>query len=123
MSTDFNQVPAFSHPPESWHTIDWSVINRQVRGLQVRIAKATREKRWRKVKALQRLLTHSFAARTLAVRRVTENRGKKTPGVDGELWSTPQAKWLALGRLKGRAIALPQYAVSIFPKRTAHAAH
>lgn len=100
MSTDFNQVPAFSHPPESWHTIDWSVVNRQVRGLQVRIAKATREKRWRKVKALQRLLTHSFAARTLAVRRVTENRGKKTPGVDGELWSTPQAKWLALGRLK-----------------------
>ena len=82
MSTVFNQVPAFSHPPEGWHTINWSAVNRQVRGLQVRIAKATREKRWRKVKALQRLLTHSFGARASAVRRVTENQGKKTPGVD-----------------------------------------
>lgn len=102
MSTGFKQVPAFSHPPDSWHTINWSAVDRKVRGLQVRIAKATRDQRWRKVKALQRLLTHSLAARASAVRRVTENRGKKTPGVDGELWSTPQAKWLALGRLKSK---------------------
>lgn len=51
------------------------------------------------MKALQRMLTRSFAAKALAVKRVTENRGKKTPGVDRELWSTPEAKWRAIGRL------------------------
>ncbi|EPR5630121.1 group II intron reverse transcriptase/maturase [Citrobacter freundii] len=92
-------VPASSDPSQSWHSIDWYQVTRQVRGLQVRIAKATKEQRWRKVKALQRMQTRSFAAKALAVRRVTENRGKKTPGVDRELWSTPEAKWKAIGRL------------------------
>ena len=99
MSTLLN-VPAFSHPPEGWHSIDWGVINRQVRGLQVRIAKATKEQRWRKVKTLQRLLTRSFAAKAMAVRRVTENRGRQTSGIDGELWGTPLAKWKAISRMQ-----------------------
>ncbi len=47
---------------------------------------------WGKVKALQRLLTRSFSGKMLAVKRVTENRGKRTPGVDGKIWSTPVAK-------------------------------
>ncbi|MGL4579006.1 MAG: group II intron reverse transcriptase/maturase [Shewanella xiamenensis] len=101
MSTDVTlSVPAFSHPALSWHTIDWYAVQRQVRRLQVRIAKATREKHWRKVKSLQRMLTRSFAAKALAVRRVTENRGKRTPGVDRELWNTPELKWLAIMRLQ-----------------------
>ena len=53
-----------------WNNISWSNCHRQVRKLQVRIAKATREGRWRTVKALQWLLTHSFAAKALAVRCV-----------------------------------------------------
>lgn len=47
---------------------------------------------WGKVKALQRLLTRSFSGKMLAVKRVTENRGKRTLGVDGKIWSTPVAK-------------------------------
>ncbi|WP_415843786.1 reverse transcriptase N-terminal domain-containing protein, partial [Vreelandella rituensis] len=43
-------------------------------------------------KSLQWLLTHSFSAKTLAVKRVTENQGKNTPGVDKQIWSTPNAK-------------------------------
>lgn len=35
----------------------------------------------------------------MAVKRVTENRGRKTPGVDGETWSTPTSKWNAVKRL------------------------
>jgi RNA-directed DNA polymerase len=35
----------------------------------------------------------------LAVRKVTENRGKRTSGVDRELWNTPEAKWNAVCRL------------------------
>ena len=64
----------------------WNQIESQVKRLQVRIAKATREGRWGKVQALQRLLTRSFSGKLLAVKRVTENRGKRTPGVDGKIW-------------------------------------
>lgn len=99
MSTNF-KVPAFSDRAQSWHTIDWYSVERQVRRLQVRIAKATKQQQWRRVQALQRMLTRSFAAKALAVKRVTENRGKRTSGVDKELWSTPETKWQAVFRLK-----------------------
>ncbi len=94
------KVPASSGRAENWHRINWRQVHRHVRGLQIRIAKATEQQRWRRVKALQRMLTRSFAAKALAVRRVTENRGKKTAGVDRELWNTPEKKWLAMGQLK-----------------------
>lgn len=84
----------------SWHTINWKRQHRTVRRLQTRIVKATQEKQWRRVKALQRLLTRSFAAKALAVRRVTENSGRKTPGIDGKTWSTPAEKWNAINNLR-----------------------
>ena len=55
-----------------------------VRRLQARIVKAQEAGRFSKAKALQFLLTRSQSARILAVERVTENDGKKTPGVDKE---------------------------------------
>ena len=85
-----------------WTTIDWSEAQRQVRRLQMRIAKAVDEKRWNKVKALQNRLTHSFYAKLLAVKRVTSNRGRKTPGVDGVLWQGARAKWRAIFGLRKR---------------------
>lgn len=76
-----------------WHSIDWVRVHRNVEKLQTRIVKATQAGDWRRVKALQRFLTRSFSGKALAVRRVTENRGKDTPGVDGEVWSSsPDAK-------------------------------
>ncbi|WP_374367206.1 group II intron reverse transcriptase/maturase [Stutzerimonas sp.] len=84
---------------KNWHDLDWARIQQTVRKTQLKIAQATGEGNWRRVKRLQRLLTHSFYGRCLAVRRVTENRGRKTPGVDGETWGTPQAKLQAVGRL------------------------
>ena len=84
---------------KNWHALDWARIQQTVRKTQLKIAQATGEGDWRRVKRLQRLLTHSFHGRCLAVRRVTENRGRKTPGVDGETWGTPQAKLQAVGRL------------------------
>ncbi len=113
-----NSIPsketAFSGVSQHWHQIDWDRVQRNVRGIQIRIAKATREENWRKVKALQRFLTRSFCGRALAVRRVTENKGRRTPGVDGELWSTPKAKWQAVGQLRRRGYrALPLRRVRI----------
>jgi RNA-directed DNA polymerase len=70
--------------------------------MQIRIAKATREGKWRKVKALQRMLTRTLSARLYAVRRVTQNTGARTAGVDRELWETPESRLRAVGRLKQR---------------------
>ncbi|WP_130536641.1 group II intron reverse transcriptase/maturase [Thiomicrorhabdus indica] len=92
-------TPAFSHRATSWHSINWETCHRKVRELQVRIAKATAHNDWRRVKKLQRMLVHSFSAKAIAVRRVTENRGRNTAGVDGEKWDTPITKWFAIFRL------------------------
>lgn len=75
-------------------------MERLVRRLQMRIAKAEREGKRGKVRSLQRLLTSSFAAKCLAVKRVTSNQGKHTPGVDGKVWRTPQQKIQGLFALK-----------------------
>lgn len=91
---------ASSREPQEWHAIDWHRVEQHVRTTQRRIAKATLEQDWRRVKALQRSLNHSFSARALAVRRVTENQGKRTAGVDRQLWDSPALKWAAIGRLK-----------------------
>lgn len=83
-----------------WPQIIWDKIHRSVKRLQMRIAKAIRERKRGKAKALQWLLTHSYCAKLLAVKRVTENEGRKTPGVDGEIWNTPQKKVQAVQSLK-----------------------
>ena len=85
-----------------WDQLDWPRHQRHVRRLQARIVKATQEGRWNKVKALQWLLTHSFSGKALAVKRVTENKGKRTPGVDRLIWRTPKAKLKAIETLKRR---------------------
>jgi len=77
-----------------WSSIEWKEAQRRVRRLQVRIAKAVKENRWNKVNALQYLLTHSFYAKLLAVKRVTSNKGKNTPGVDGVGCVQPAPTWL-----------------------------
>src|SRR5260221_14481289 len=95
-------VGATTDSPTAWHQINWRHAERNVRRLQARIAQATLEGKWGKVKALQHLLTHSLSGKALAVRRVTENTGKRTPGVDGQTWKTPQQKAEAIQSLQQR---------------------
>jgi RNA-directed DNA polymerase len=71
--TTAKAVGAVSREATEWYAVDWPTIHRNVRRLQVRIAQATKEGNWGKVRALQRLLTHSYSGKVLAVRRVTEN--------------------------------------------------
>lgn len=89
-----------SNALKNWDSIDWKKAAAYVKKLQMRIAKAQKEGRHNKVKALQWTLTHSFYAKALAIKRVTENRGKKTPGVDKILWTTKKEKWEAITTLK-----------------------
>src|SRR6266542_4762321 len=67
-----------------WRSIKWKRANRNVRRLQRRIVQAQQQGKKRKVRALQFILTRSYSARCLAVRRVVENPGRRTPGVDGQ---------------------------------------
>jgi len=92
---DATQCDVVSCSWNSWHDLNWPDINQRVGRLQTRISKAAQGGQWRKVKRLQKLLVNSTSAKMLAVRRVTENRGRKTPGVDRETWSTPATKWSA----------------------------
>lgn len=88
---------AASDMAELWEGIDWNKAKNHVKNLQMRIVKAWREGKYNKAKSLQYLLTTSFYAKALAIKRVTENQGKKTAGVDGEIWATPKDKYQANG--------------------------
>lgn len=85
---------------QNWVAIDWQRVMIFVGKMQQKIAKATSGGDWRRVKKLQRSLTHSWQARAFAVRKVTLNQGRRTSGVDRQLWSTPKAKWDAISKLK-----------------------
>ena len=82
-----------------WQSINWTRCEAEVRKLQVRIVKALKAKRVGKVKSLQHILVNSFAAKALAVRRVTMNTGGSTAGVDGVTWLTPEERYKAISSL------------------------
>ena len=79
-----------------WESMNWNKIENDVNRIQTRIAKAMVNGDKNKVKRLQYLLTHSFAAKAYAVRKVTTNKGKNTSGVDKKLWSTAASKMKAV---------------------------
>ena len=78
-----------------WQEIDWKDVTSTVSQLQSRIVKAEKEGNADNAQRLRSLLLHSRSAKLLAVRQVVSNRGKRTPGVDGVVWNTPQAKMKA----------------------------
>ena len=96
-ATDVRQAP---YP--SWDEIPWGKVEAHVSKLQTRIARATREGRVEEARKAQRILVASLDAKLIAVRTVTSNKGKKTAGVDGQLWSTPESKVNAALRLGAR---------------------
>ena len=84
----------------AWQSIRWDRVVYLVKSIQSRIVKAVRASRWNKVKVLQGILRRSYAARLLAIRRVTENSGKRTAGIDKQKWDTPEAKFQAISELQ-----------------------
>jgi Retron-type reverse transcriptase len=79
-----------------WKNIDWKKAEKHVNRLQVRITEAVKSGLWHLVKRLQYLLTHSFYAKLLAIRKTTQNKGKRTAGIDGETWFSPASKMKAV---------------------------
>ena len=103
MTIDLHRsVGASSAKGQEWDTLDWAALGSEVRRLQMRIAKAIREKRHGQARVLQWLLTHSYSAKLLAVKRVSENKGHHTPGVDKKVWRTGLQRMEAVKQLKRR---------------------
>jgi RNA-directed DNA polymerase len=68
----------------AWQDIPWTKVHRHVFRLQKRMYQATQRGEVRTVHKLQNLLSKSWYARLLAVRRVTQdNTGRHTAGIDG----------------------------------------
>lgn len=87
---------------QSWSDINFRKAEKRVKKLQKRIAEAFHNDDHDKVASLQHKLIHSFYAKALAVKSVTSNRGKDTPGVDGILWADPKDKYDAIFELRRR---------------------
>lgn len=85
-----------------WETVEWTRVREIVNNLQSRIASAAKDRNWKSVGKLTRLLTGSFSARLLAVRKVSENKGGDTPGVDGIIWSSSSDKMRAALQLTNK---------------------
>jgi RNA-directed DNA polymerase len=102
----------------TWLTINWGQVSKEVKRLQMRIAKAVREKHYGKVRALQWILTHSFFAKLLAIRRVTQSSGAHTPGVDGVIWKTPEQKMKAAKSLQRRGYKTKPLRRIYIPKKS-----
>ena len=76
-----------------WSDINWTAVKACVRRLQGRIFRAAAHGELAQVKNLQKLLVRSQAAKLLAIRQVTQaNDGKHTPGIDGVVCDTPEAR-------------------------------
>src|SRR6266498_3051977 len=104
-----------------WRSIKWKRANRNVRHLQRRIVEAQQQGKKRKVRALQFILTRSYSARCLAVRRVAENPGRRTPGVDGQTLDTPEKKARAVENSTQKIINRSHSSASTSPRRTGRA--
>jgi RNA-directed DNA polymerase len=82
-----------SFPPTVWSQVDWKQAERRVQNLRSRIFRAAKEQRWKHVRHLTKLLLRSYANVLVSVRRITQvNRGRHTPGIDGERVTTPEER-------------------------------
>jgi len=95
-------VDASSAKNRNWQSQPWDRLRQEVRRLQMRIAKAIKEKQIRRARSLQWILTHSHSAKMMAIRRVTTNKGSRTPGVDKKVWRSDRQKLAAVSLLKRR---------------------
>ncbi len=117
MSVAIDAIEGPSDMAARWSDIDWPAVRRHVSRLQTRIVKAIKADEWHRARSLQRLLAKSFYAKLLAVERISSNRGKHTPGVDGVVLKTPQSKWQQAQKLGAKDYKPQPLRRSYIPKK------
>jgi RNA-directed DNA polymerase len=100
-----------------WKSINWSAVNQTVNNLQSRLARAAKNCNWFKARKLIRLLTSSHHAKLLAVKTVTENKGGKTSGIDGIIWTSAADKMKAAYSVTGKGYKAKSLKRMYIPKR------
>lgn len=89
---------------EFWQSIEWGQEEASVKRLRQRIYRAARNGDLKQVRNLQKLMLRSRANTLTSVRRVTQvSTGKKTPGIDGIVATTPTDR----GRMARLVMANP----------------
>lgn len=92
-------------PKQDWGSIDWKPIYKRVRNLRRRIYRATQQQQWNRVRSLMKLMLRSYSNLLLAIRRVTqENAGHKTPGLDGQVALTSQARMALVQQMQAYSL-------------------
>ena len=85
--------------------------------MQIRIAKAMQQNKFNKVRKLCRILTSSTYAKILSVWRVINNKGGKTPGVDGVVWKKDEDLFVFANTLKRKGYKPKPLRRLYIPKR------
>lgn len=86
---------------QKWHNINWNKTSKYVKKLQKELVVAYKKNNDQNLPfSLQEKLMMSFEGRTLAVRQIVSNDGKKTSGIDQIIWNSPSAKFQAIGELR-----------------------
>jgi len=99
---------------KAWDSVNWPKVENRVFRYQKRIYRASQAGNQKVVRNLQQRLLHSLDAKLLAVRKVTtENKGRKTSGVDGKVYKTPKDKIKLVSKLKLDGKAKPIRRVEI----------
>lgn len=96
------EMSAVSDIPLDWDHTNTKKAKKYVRKLQRRIALAFSNGDIDKALSLQHMLIHSIYAKILAVKCVTSNRGRHTPGIDNVIWETSEEKMEAVYSLRRR---------------------
>lgn len=112
-----NHTCALQHAEDNWKSIQWAKVIYRVNRLQKRIAKAVKEGKWGKAKALMHLVTKSHDAKLLAVFRITSNTGKFTPGVDKKVLLSGYDKIQTARNLKTRGYSAKPLRRVYIPKK------
>lgn len=92
---------AVSPQMQDWELVNWKKIYAYVKKLRQRIFRAEQLGQKRKLRKLQRLMIRSKANLLLSIKRVTQiNKGKKTPGIDGQIVLTSKDRLELFNQLK-----------------------
>lgn len=98
-----------SNKNSKWHNINWIQVENYLSNVQENMVVAYKNGDLEQLHKLQLKLIMSFEARAFAVRKVTTNDGKKSPGADGILWSNPKAKYNAIALIRKELINPKKY--------------
>ncbi|MGK7881496.1 MAG: group II intron reverse transcriptase/maturase [Crocosphaera sp.] len=95
-------------PMYEWNTLPWRKLEKIVFKLQSRIYRASQRGDVKTVHRLQKLLMSSWAAKCIAVRKVTQdNQGRSTAGIDGQKSLSPKDRMKLVKNLKITGKAQP----------------